>query len=72
MVALTSKEILLELKRFGITDPSDLKSYLKKYKRYYTKHHSLAEQGICTALSKILNCLWYRAKQMAPQTALHP
>ncbi len=72
MVALTSKEIVLELKRLGITDPSELKLCLKKYKRDYTKHHSLAEQGIRTALSKTLNRLCYMAKQMAPQTALHP
>ncbi len=58
MVALTSKEIVLELKRLGITDPSDLKLYFKKYKSDYIEHYFLAEQGISTALSKTLNPLW--------------
>lgn len=33
-LALTKKEILAELKKLGITNPSDLRSFLWEYKYY--------------------------------------
>ncbi len=47
MVALTSKEILVELKKLGITAPFELKSYLRKYKGYYTLQYlHIQRQGV--------------------------
>ena len=36
MVALKKKEILTELKKFGIDTTSERKYYLREYKNYYT------------------------------------
>ena len=50
MVALTNREIKVELKRLGITELSELKSYLKKYKEQYTLQfsHLLGQEVIIT------------------------
>ena len=34
MVSLTEKEILNELKKFGINSPSELSSYIEEYRKY--------------------------------------
>ncbi len=35
MISLTEKEILVELKKFGINSTSELDSYVEEYKKYY-------------------------------------
>jgi len=46
MVALKKKEILTELKKFGIDTTSERKFYLREYKNYYTlqNHHVYSHQ----------------------------
>ncbi len=34
MLSLTEKEILVELRKFGINSPSELNSYIEEYKTY--------------------------------------
>jgi len=49
MVALKKKEILAELKKFGIDTTSDeRKFYLREYKNYYTmqNYHVYSEQEV--------------------------
>lgn len=36
MVALKKKEILVELKAFGINTTSELKTYIREYNNYYS------------------------------------
>jgi len=38
MIALKKKEILAELKKFGIDTASERKLYVREYKNYYTLH----------------------------------
>jgi len=46
MVALKKKEILAELKKFGIDTTSERKFYLREYKNYYAlqNHHVYSQQ----------------------------
>lgn len=44
MKKLTEKEIREELKRLGITSPSDIKNFLKEYRSYITSEKVLLEQ----------------------------
>ncbi len=39
MIALTRKEIIAVLKKLGIKTRSELKTYLKEYKAYYTRNN---------------------------------
>ena len=44
MIALKRKEILTELKKLGISDASEIKSYIKEYKLYNDiKNESLSK-----------------------------
>ena len=46
MVALKKKEILAELKKFGIDTTSERKIYLREYQNYFTfeNHHVHSQQ----------------------------
>ncbi len=39
MIALTKKEIIAGLKKLGIKTRSELKTYLREYKAYYTRYN---------------------------------
>jgi len=42
---LTRREVLLQLKRVGVTETSQMKTYLKDFEKYMVENHGVVMEG---------------------------
>jgi hypothetical protein len=42
---LTRREVLLQLKRVGVTEASQMKIYLRDFERYMAEYHGIVVEG---------------------------
>lgn len=56
MVALSKTEIIDQLKRIGLDNPSEISPYLKKYKKYHLGHYMKKKELRFIKYFKLIQC----------------